>query len=107
MTVGDREIFGPVLCIKRVKDFEEGLAVMNANPFANGSVIFTQNGHYAREFVSRTDGGMVGVNVGILCPSECSHLTDTNSPSSGIFIRWAKTAIVSIQSESSYHPVVR
>ena len=45
MTVGDREIFGPVLCIKRVKDFEEGLAVMNANPFANGSVIFTQNGH--------------------------------------------------------------
>ena len=68
MTVGDREIFGPVLCIKRVKDFEEGLAVMNANPFANGSVIFTQNGHYAREFVSRTDGGMVGVNVGIPVP---------------------------------------
>ena len=68
MTVGDREIFGPVLCIKRVKDFEEGLAVMNANPFANGSVIFTQNGHYAREFVRHTDGGMIGVNVGIPVP---------------------------------------
>lgn len=68
MTVGDREIFGPVLCIKRVKNFEEGLALMNANPFANGSVIFTQNGHYAREFVRYTDGGMVGVNVGIPVP---------------------------------------
>ena len=68
MTVGDREIFGPVLCIKRCKDFEEGLAIMNANPFANGSVIFTQNGHYAREFARRTDGGMVGINVGIPVP---------------------------------------
>ncbi|MCC8025099.1 MAG: CoA-acylating methylmalonate-semialdehyde dehydrogenase [Clostridium sp.] len=68
MTVGDSEIFGPVLCIKRVKTFEEGLAVMNANPFANGSVIFTQNGHYAREFARHTDGGMVGINVGIPVP---------------------------------------
>ena len=68
MTVGDREIFGPVLCIKRVKDFEEGLNLMNENPFANGSVIFTQNGHYAREFTRRTDGGMIGVNVGIPVP---------------------------------------
>lgn len=66
--VGNCEIFGPVLSIKRVKNFEEGLAVMNANPFANGSVIFTQNGYYAREFANRTDGGMVGVNVGIPVP---------------------------------------
>ncbi len=69
MSVGDREIFGPVTLIKRVKDFEEGLAIMNANPFANGSVIFTQNGYYAREFELRTDGGMVGINVGIPVPS--------------------------------------
>ncbi|MDW8802165.1 CoA-acylating methylmalonate-semialdehyde dehydrogenase [Clostridium sp. A1-XYC3] len=68
MSVGDNEIFGPVLCIKRVKDFEEGLALMNKNQFANGSVIFTQSGHYAREFARRTDGGMVGVNVGIPVP---------------------------------------
>ena len=69
MTIGDREIFGPVTLIKRVKSFEEGLAVMNANPFANGSVIFTQNGYYARQFELLTDGGMVGVNVGIPVPS--------------------------------------
>ncbi|MBO6052988.1 MAG: aldehyde dehydrogenase family protein, partial [Clostridia bacterium] len=68
MTIGTREVFGPVLCIKRVKDFEEGLALMNRNPFANGSVIFTQSGYYAREFARRTDGGMVGVNVGIPVP---------------------------------------
>ncbi|WRS26411.1 CoA-acylating methylmalonate-semialdehyde dehydrogenase [Oscillospiraceae bacterium MB08-C2-2] len=68
MTIGDKEVFGPVLCIKRVKTFEEGLDVMNKNEFANGSVIFTQNGYYAREFSKRTHGGMVGVNVGIPVP---------------------------------------
>lgn len=68
MTIGDFEVFGPVLCVKRVKTFEEGLALMNENPFANGSVIFTQSGHYAREFTRNTHGGMVGVNVGIPVP---------------------------------------
>ena len=41
---------------------------MNRNPFANGSVIFTQSGRYAREFAKYTDGGMVGINVGIPVP---------------------------------------
>ncbi len=68
MSIGQKEVFGPVLCIKRVKSFEEGLNLINENPFANGSVIFTQNGHYAREFAKRSDGGMVGVNVGIPVP---------------------------------------
>lgn len=68
MTIGSDEIFGPVLCIKRVKNFEEGIELMNNNRFANGSVIFTQSGYYAREFYNRTDGGMVGVNVGIPVP---------------------------------------
>lgn len=68
MTIGNKEVFGPVLCIKRVKNFEEGLAIMNKNEFANGSVIYTQSGYYSREFVRHTDGGMVGVNVGIPVP---------------------------------------
>ena len=68
MTIGDSEIFGPVLCFKRVKNFDEGLALMNQNPYANGSVIYTQNGYYAREFSKRTHGGMVGINVGIPVP---------------------------------------
>lgn len=68
MSIGREEIFGPVLCIKRCRDFEEGLQIMNRNPFANGSVIYTQSGYYSREFARRTDGGMVGVNVGIPVP---------------------------------------
>ncbi len=68
MAIGDNEVFGPVLCIKRVKNFEEGISLMNRSQFANGSVIFTQNGYYAREFAYRTDGGMVGINVGIPVP---------------------------------------
>ena len=68
MSIGREEIFGPVLCMKRCKDFHDGLRIMNANPYANGSVIFTQNGYYAREFARHTDGGMVGVNVGIPVP---------------------------------------
>ncbi len=66
--IGNEEIFGPVTCIKRVKDFEEGLAIMNANRFANGSCIYTSSGRYSREFVRRTHGGMVGINVGIPVP---------------------------------------
>lgn len=69
MTVGDCEIFGPVTCVKRVKDYDEGIRIMNNNPFANGSCIFTNSGYWSRKFVMDTDGGMVGVNVGIPVPS--------------------------------------
>jgi malonate-semialdehyde dehydrogenase (acetylating)/methylmalonate-semialdehyde dehydrogenase len=68
MTIGDREIFGPVLCVKRVKDFEEGLALMNGSEFANGAVIYTQSGYWAREFAKRSHGGMIGINVAIPVP---------------------------------------
>ena len=68
MTIGWQEVFGPVLVIKRVNNFEEGLALMNESEFANGSVIYTQNGYYARQFAHQTDGGMVGINVGIPVP---------------------------------------
>ena len=69
MAIGNQEVFGPVTVIKRVETFDEGIAVMNANPFANGSAIFTQSGYYARQFEILTDGGMVGINVGIPVPS--------------------------------------
>jgi malonate-semialdehyde dehydrogenase (acetylating)/methylmalonate-semialdehyde dehydrogenase len=68
MRVGIDEIFGPVLAIKRVHDFEEGLAIMNESEFANGSTIYTQSAYWAREFSRRTHGGMVGINVGIPVP---------------------------------------
>lgn len=68
MEIGREEILGPVLCIKRVDSYEEGIAIMNASRFATGSVIFTESGAYARRFAKETDGGMVGVNVGIPVP---------------------------------------
>lgn len=68
MAIGQKEIFGPVLCIKRVKTFEEGVELINCNPFANGAVIYTSNGYYARNFALNIDGGMVGINVGIPVP---------------------------------------
>ncbi|MGE5620851.1 MAG: CoA-acylating methylmalonate-semialdehyde dehydrogenase [Sphingomonadaceae bacterium] len=68
MACGREEVFGPVCFIKRIDDFEEGLAIANASRFANGSCIFTESGYYAREFARRTHGGMVGINVGIPVP---------------------------------------
>ena len=68
MSVGDEEVFGPVTFIKRVKDFEEGMNVVNASRFGNGATIFTQNGHFSREFARRAHAGMVGINVGIPVP---------------------------------------
>ena len=68
MEIGREEVFGPVLCIKRVEHYEQGIAIMNASRFANGSVIYTESGAYARRFAKETDGGMVGINVGIPVP---------------------------------------
>ncbi|MGD0264370.1 MAG: CoA-acylating methylmalonate-semialdehyde dehydrogenase [Candidatus Methylomirabilota bacterium] len=77
MGCGWEEVFGPVLYIKRIKNFEEGVQLINASEFANGASIFTQNGYYAREFARRIDGGMVGINVGIPVPMSvfpfCGH----------------------------------
>jgi malonate-semialdehyde dehydrogenase (acetylating)/methylmalonate-semialdehyde dehydrogenase len=68
MSVGREEIFGPVLCIKRVKTFKEGIDLINSSRFGNGSAIYTQSGRYAREFAHGVGAGMVGVNVGIPVP---------------------------------------
>jgi malonate-semialdehyde dehydrogenase (acetylating)/methylmalonate-semialdehyde dehydrogenase len=68
MRVGIDEIFGPVLCVKRVKDFEAGMELMNASEFANGAAIFTLSGYYSRQFAKRAHAGMVGINVGIPVP---------------------------------------
>ncbi|WP_306231417.1 CoA-acylating methylmalonate-semialdehyde dehydrogenase [Agrococcus beijingensis] len=62
------EIFGPVLSIVRVASYEEGLELINANPFGNGTAIFTNDGGAARRFQNEVQVGMVGVNVPIPVP---------------------------------------
>jgi malonate-semialdehyde dehydrogenase (acetylating)/methylmalonate-semialdehyde dehydrogenase len=68
MTVYTDEIFGPVLSVVRVETYEEGLALINANPFANGTAIFTRDGGAARQFQFDVEVGMVGINVPIPVP---------------------------------------
>ncbi len=68
MSIYQEEIFGPVLLIRRVDSFEEALALVNQNPYGNGTAIFTETGYYAREFAHRVNVGMVGVNIPIPVP---------------------------------------
>ena len=68
MGVYEREVFGPVLCIVRVKTFDEAVSLINANPYGNGTAIFTRDGGAARSFVNGVSVGMVGVNVPIPVP---------------------------------------
>ncbi|WP_380872645.1 methylmalonate-semialdehyde dehydrogenase (acylating) [Sphingomonas sp. DBB INV C78] len=68
MRTYQEEIFGPVLQIVRAADFEEALALPSKHQYGNGVAIFTRNGHAAREFASRVNVGMVGINVPIPVP---------------------------------------
>lgn len=68
MSIYQQEIFGPVLVIVRVANFNDALALVNRNQYGNGATIFTQDGFTAREFVQKVQVGMVGVNVPIPVP---------------------------------------
>lgn len=68
MTIYREEIFGPVLQIVRAADFEEALALPSDHEYGNGVAIFTRDGDAAREFASRVQVGMVGINVPIPVP---------------------------------------
>ncbi len=68
MRIYKEEIFGPVLCVVRVPDFDAAVELVNAHEFGNGTAIFTRNGNAAREFARRIQVGMVGINVPIPVP---------------------------------------
>ncbi|GAA1105947.1 CoA-acylating methylmalonate-semialdehyde dehydrogenase [Nesterenkonia jeotgali] len=68
MRIYQEEIFGPVLCIARARDYEEALRLPTEHQFGNGVAIFTRDGDTARDFASRVEVGMVGVNVPIPVP---------------------------------------
>ena len=68
MTIYQEEIFGPVLSMVRVDNYEEALDLIHSNPYGNGVAIFTRDGDAARDFVERIQVGMVGVNVPIPVP---------------------------------------
>lgn len=68
MKIYQEEIFGPVLSVVRVEDFEQAVALIHEHSFANGVALFTRDGDSAREFASRIQVGMVGINVPIPVP---------------------------------------
>jgi malonate-semialdehyde dehydrogenase (acetylating)/methylmalonate-semialdehyde dehydrogenase len=68
MTIYKDEIFGPVLSIVRVNTLDEAIALINRNPYGNGTAIFTRDGGTARTFLNQVQVGMVGINVPIPVP---------------------------------------
>src|ERR1700712_4125834 len=68
MRIYKEEIFGPVLSVVRAKDFDEAVALPSEHEYGNGVAIFTRDGDAAREFTSRVQVGMVGINVPIPVP---------------------------------------
>lgn len=68
MAIAREEIFGPVLGIIAVADFEEALAVIETIPYGNAASLFTTGGKWAREFQYRVRAGNIGINIGIAAP---------------------------------------
>jgi malonate-semialdehyde dehydrogenase (acetylating)/methylmalonate-semialdehyde dehydrogenase len=68
MTIYRDEIFGPVLSVMRADTVDEAIKVVNANPYGNGTAVFTNSGGAARRFYEEVNIGMVGINVPIPVP---------------------------------------
>jgi malonate-semialdehyde dehydrogenase (acetylating)/methylmalonate-semialdehyde dehydrogenase len=68
MTIYKEEIFGPVLVVLRANTLDDAISLINANPYANGTAVFTRSGGAARKFEREIEVGMVGVNVPIPVP---------------------------------------
>ena len=68
MTIYKDEIFGPVLVVLRTETLDDAIRMINANPYANGTAVFTRSGGAARKFEREIEVGMVGINVPIPVP---------------------------------------
>ncbi|MFG3254921.1 CoA-acylating methylmalonate-semialdehyde dehydrogenase [Streptomyces sp. NPDC048172] len=68
MSLYQEEIFGPVLAVVRAASYEEALELVNANPYGNGTALFTNDGGAARRYENEVEVGMIGVNVPIPVP---------------------------------------
>ncbi|KQQ90144.1 CoA-acylating methylmalonate-semialdehyde dehydrogenase [Arthrobacter sp. Leaf137] len=102
MAVYRNEIFGPVLSVVRAATYDDALRLCTDNPFGNGVAIFTRDGDSARDFATRVDVGMVGVNVPIPVPLayytfggwKASGFGDLNQHGADAFRFYTKTKTV-------------
>jgi malonate-semialdehyde dehydrogenase (acetylating)/methylmalonate-semialdehyde dehydrogenase len=68
MVIGREEIFGPVLCLMRAKDFDDAVAIVRKHELGNATSIFTSSGKWAREYRYQVEPSMLGVNIGVAAP---------------------------------------
>ena len=102
MSIYKEEIFGPVLSVVRAANYEEALKLPNEHEYGNGVAIFTRDGDAARDFASRVQVGMVGINVPIPVPIayytfggwKGSGFGDLNQHGSDAFRFYTKTKTV-------------
>jgi malonate-semialdehyde dehydrogenase (acetylating)/methylmalonate-semialdehyde dehydrogenase len=102
MKIYKEEIFGPVLSVLRAADYDEALRLCSEHEFGNGVAIFTRDGDAARDFASRVQVGMVGINVPIPVPIayytfggwKASGFGDLNQHGADAFRFYTKTKTV-------------
>jgi malonate-semialdehyde dehydrogenase (acetylating)/methylmalonate-semialdehyde dehydrogenase len=93
MEIYQQEIFGPVLCCMTVDTLEEAIALVNANPFGNGTSIFTASGSAARHYQSNVEVGQVGINVPIPVPLPFFSFTGWKNSFYGDLHAYGKQAV--------------
>ncbi len=93
MAIYTTEIFGPVMVIIGVASLDEAIALVNANPFGNGTGIFTQSGAAARRFQHEIDVGQVGINVPIPVPVPFFSFTGSRGSKLGDLGPYGKQAV--------------
>jgi malonate-semialdehyde dehydrogenase (acetylating)/methylmalonate-semialdehyde dehydrogenase len=93
MKIYTTEIFGPVMVIVGVNSLDEAIALINDNPFGNGTGIFTQSGAAARKFQSEIDVGQVGINVPIPVPVPFFSFTGSRGSKLGDLGPYGKQAV--------------
>lgn len=102
MDIYQNEIFGPVLCVVHAKTYEEAFSLPMKNEYGNGAAIFTRDGDTARDFASRINIGMVGINVPIPVPLayhsfggwKASSFGDLNQHGTDSMKFWTRTKTV-------------
>jgi malonate-semialdehyde dehydrogenase (acetylating)/methylmalonate-semialdehyde dehydrogenase len=93
MKIYTTEIFGPVMVIVSVNTLDEAIALINRNPFGNGTGIFTQSGAAARKFQNEIDVGQVGINVPIPVPVPFFSFTGSRGSKLGDLGPYGKQAL--------------
>ncbi|GGF56686.1 CoA-acylating methylmalonate-semialdehyde dehydrogenase [Alteromonas lipolytica] len=93
MRIYQEEIFGPVLCCLCVDSLDEALAIVNANPYGNGTSIFTASGAAARKYQSEVSVGQVGINVPIPVPLPFFSFTGWKNSFFGDLHAYGKQAV--------------